>query len=61
MDTYWAPGVNHLGTYGRWAFGEFREVNQIEDDFKKRVEAEFDEMIEQVAGTLVGGESNGTQ
>ncbi len=23
MDTYWVPGVNHLGTYGRWAFAEF--------------------------------------
>ncbi|MGD0542493.1 MAG: DEAD/DEAH box helicase family protein, partial [Tepidisphaeraceae bacterium] len=20
MDTYWVPGVNHLGAYGRWAF-----------------------------------------
>ena len=26
MDTYWVPGVNHLGTYGRWAFAEFTEV-----------------------------------
>ncbi|MFQ5518138.1 MAG: acyl-CoA dehydrogenase family protein, partial [Acidimicrobiia bacterium] len=25
-DTYWVPGVNHLGTYGRWAFAEFTEV-----------------------------------
>ena len=25
MDTYWVPGVNHLGTYGRWAFAEFTE------------------------------------
>ena len=23
MDTYWVPGVNHLGTYGRWTFAEF--------------------------------------
>ena len=30
MDTYWVPGVNHLGTYGRWAFAEFTEVYQIE-------------------------------
>ena len=26
MDTYWVPGVNHLGSYGRWAFAEFTEV-----------------------------------
>ena len=47
MDTYWVPGVNHLGTYGRWAFAEFTEVYQIEADFKKKVETEFNSMIEQ--------------
>ena len=29
MDTYWVPGVNHLGTHGRWAFAELREVYQM--------------------------------
>ena len=38
MDTYWVPGVNHLQTYGRWAFAEFTEVYQIEADFKSKVE-----------------------
>jgi len=47
MDTYWVPGVNHLGTYGRWAFAEFTEVYQIESDFKAKVEGEFNKMIEQ--------------
>jgi len=47
MDTYWVPGVNHLGTYGRWAFAEFTEVYEIESDFKDRVEGEFNKMIEQ--------------
>jgi len=45
MDTYWVPGVNHLGTYGRWAFVEFTEVYQIESDFKAKVEREFNKMI----------------
>ena len=45
MDTYWVPGVNHLGTHGRWAFAEFTEVYQIQYDFEKKVEAEFDRMI----------------
>jgi type III restriction enzyme len=45
MDTYWVPGVNHLGTYGRWAFAEFTEVYQIESDFKAKVEGEFNKMI----------------
>ncbi len=33
MDTYWVPGVNHLGTYGRWAFAEFTDVFEIEKGF----------------------------
>jgi type III restriction enzyme len=51
MDTYWIPGVNNLGGYGRWAFAEFTEVYQIESDFKARVEVEFGKMID---GALTG-------
>ena len=39
METYWVPGVNNLGTYGRWAFAEFTDVYEIEADFKAKVEA----------------------
>jgi type III restriction enzyme len=39
------PGVNHLGTYGRWAFAEFTEIYQIESDFEAKVESEFNKMI----------------
>jgi type III restriction enzyme len=46
METYWVPGVNHLGTYGRWAFAEFTDVYQIEADFKAKVESEFNRIIE---------------
>jgi len=46
METYWVPGVNNLGSYGRWAFAEFTEVYQIEADFAKKVEDEFNKMIE---------------
>jgi len=42
MGTYWIPGVNNLGRFGRWAFAEFTEVYQIESDF----EAEFNKMID---------------
>ena len=49
MDTYWVPGVNNLGQYGRWAFAEFTEVYQIEADFEAKVEAEFNKMIGQFA------------
>lgn len=49
MDTYWVPGVNNLQSYGRWAFAEFTDVFQIQDDFAKKVEAEFKKMINSVA------------
>jgi type III restriction enzyme len=29
----WVPGVNALGGFGRWAFGEFRDWVAMEDDF----------------------------
>jgi type III restriction enzyme len=48
MDTYWVPGVNYLGTHGRWAFAEFTEVYRIEADFEAKVETEFNKMIESV-------------
>ena len=37
METFWIPGVNNLGSYGRWAFAEFTDVYEIE--------REFDEMV----------------
>ncbi|MCP4308859.1 MAG: DEAD/DEAH box helicase family protein [bacterium] len=54
MDTYWVPGVNHLGTYGRWAFAEFTDVYQIAADFEAEVEKRFNEMIEGAASPPTG-------
>ncbi len=51
MDTCWIPGVNQLGSHGRWAFAELTEVYQIEADFKAKIESEFGKMIEFAAGT----------
>jgi type III restriction enzyme len=48
MKTYWIPGVNHLGTHGRWAFAEFCDVYDMETDFEARVAQVFDEMIAKV-------------
>ena len=36
METYWVPGVNNLGIYGRWAFAEFTEMYAIQADFAAR-------------------------
>jgi type III restriction enzyme len=55
MDTYWVPGVNNLGTYGRWAFAEFTEVYQIEADFAAKVESEFNRMIVNSARQTAAG------
>ncbi len=38
MDGYWIPGVNHVGSLGRWAFAEFTEVYEIEKAFGELVE-----------------------
>jgi type III restriction enzyme len=49
METYWVPGVNNLGTFGRWAFAEFTEIYRIEADFKAKVEQQFEKMLDSVA------------
>ncbi len=48
METYWVPGVNNLGTHGRWGFVELTEVYQIESDFADKVKGAFDTIIESV-------------
>lgn len=45
MDTYWIPGVNNLGKYGRWAFAEFTDVFTMQMDFEKKIEEEFHRII----------------
>jgi type III restriction enzyme len=48
MDIYWIPGVNHLKTYGRWAFAEFTEVYELEPDLNSKIESEFSNMIDSI-------------
>ena len=45
MDSYWIAGVNNLQTYGRWAFAEFTDPFEMQEDFAKRVEEEFGKMV----------------
>jgi len=56
METYWVPGVNHLNTFGRWAFAEFTDVYEIESDFAAKIASNFNKMIESatVATTTKG-------
>ncbi len=43
MDTYWVPGVNNRGDWGRWAFVELTDVWEISGDFAAKIEHAFDE------------------
>lgn len=46
METYWVPGVNNLGTQGRWAFAEFTDVYEMQMDFETKIEEAFNALIE---------------
>ncbi len=46
MEVYWVPGVNNSGRFGRWAFAEFCDVYEIEADFRKKIEAEFQKLVD---------------
>jgi type III restriction enzyme len=60
MEAYWIPGVNYLGTYGRWAFVEFTDVFEIEKEFGRLVDhlADVNKMVG-VAGGLQPAGPNG--
>ena len=49
MEIYWVPGVNRLGSFGRWAFAEFTDVYAMQSDFEAELATHFDRMIESVA------------
>ncbi len=58
METYWIPGVNNAGGYGRWAFVELTEIYQIEAAFQVKLETEFNKIIG-TAGGAEAGSSHG--
>lgn len=51
---YWIPGVNNLGSYGRWAFAEFCDVYEMEADFEAKVDEHFNRMIVSVTRESAG-------
>ena len=55
MDTYWVPGVNHLGSHGRWAFVELKDIYEMESDFAAKIAGAVDQMI----GSAIAGEKQG--
>ena len=57
MDTYWVPGVNHLGAYGRWAFAEFKDIYLIDSELKAKIAAEFETIVETAAPPAASGKA----
>ena len=47
METYWVPGVNRLGSFGRWDFVEFTEVFTMEEEFSVKAREQFDFTLDQ--------------
>lgn len=39
MRNYWIPGVNNLGSFGRWDFAEFTAVFKIEEEFNQVIDS----------------------
>ena len=54
METYWVPGVNNSGQFGRWAFVEFTDMFQMEEDFAAQIEMKFNQMIDAVIAPVIG-------
>ncbi len=56
MATEWVPGVNALGSHGRWALAEFRSVHDLQADFDSLIESEvFFSVMRQRAAVSGGG------
>jgi len=54
METFWVPGVNNTGKFGRWAFAEFKNVLEMDVDFAAKVEEEVARVLATVLAREVG-------
>jgi len=39
MNVRWIPAVNRDGRFGRWAFAEFTDIDELDSDYKSKVRA----------------------
>jgi len=46
MESQWIPGVNNLGTYGRWAFAELTNPYTMEAEFERKLESLVGDVID---------------
>jgi len=58
MDTYWVPGVNNLGSYGRWAFAELTSVYSMEEDLEVAIELH---VRDATTGPIADGDNGSSQ
>jgi type III restriction enzyme len=57
IETFWIPGVNQLGCYGRWAFVELTQVYEIESKLTAKLAEKLDEATASASGSRVTRES----
>lgn len=45
MDSYWIPGVNNQGGFGRWAFAEMTDVLEMEESLQEKICENFNVLL----------------
>jgi len=45
MDSYWIPGVNNHGGFGRWAFAEMTDVWEMEEGLQEKICENFNVLL----------------
>jgi hypothetical protein len=51
METYWIPGVNNLGAYGRWVLAEARALKNSQENLEGNRQA----LTQQLKATVERG------
>jgi type III restriction enzyme len=46
METYWVPGINNTGKFGRWGFVEFRDPMVMENQLSTATEEEVNQVLD---------------
>lgn len=46
METYWVPGINNTGKFGRWGFVEFRDPMVMENQLSTAAEEEVNQVLD---------------
>ena len=55
VQQQWVPGVNNLGSFGRWAFVELNQQYAMEADLTAKMESLVSDMLAQVMSSTAAG------